>query len=166
MKYILTLLFISCFTSFCFGQDVRVTPEREDAFPNIECTVHWVEDAKKVAKSDDDKISEGVEVGKFSPLPPIEGSNTVKRFRLGRSNLFAFAYIHYDDDMSIGDDLLEAMLMSIGVTASRSREPRSWIAESTMQVEYKRDFRAANVALTISRGLKSSQVLLNCGTKK
>jgi hypothetical protein len=136
------------------------------AKPVTECIVYFVDDVKKALKSDDDRLQEGVEIGRFSPFFGGEGSFTRKRFRVSKLNLYVFAAVSYDDDLMVGDFLEEAMTLGLSITRSSSENPTSWIASSEMQVEYREDFNAANLDVLANRGVKNSAIRMRCQKKQ
>lgn len=162
MKYLLTILSFFYLVPHCLAQD---TPQIKGD-PVTECIVFFVDDVKKAVKSDDDKLSEGLEIGRFSPRFGGEGTFTSKRFRVDKLNLFVFAGVNYEDDLLVNGSLTDAMTMSLGTTGSASKTPKSWITSSDMQIEYREDFNAANLDVTVNRGIKYSAVRFRCESKK
>lgn len=158
MKYFLTILVFFCVASHCLAQDAPQVQGNSVT----ECIVYFVDNIKKAEKSDDDKIRDGIEIGRFLPHLGGEGTLTLKRFRVGKLKLFVFASVFYEDDLSVGDSLTDAMTMSLGITRSSSKIPKSYIATSDMQIEYRKDFNAANLDVSVNQGAKYSSVRLRC----
>lgn len=164
MKYLLIVLVLFCFNFQFFAQIVL----QKQSDPVTECVVYFIDDVEKAEKLDDDKLLEGVEVGRFLPTFGGEGTLTVKRFRVGKSNLYIFASVFYEDDLFYDDILHDAMTLQISITnsASENPKPKSWLAFSGMQTDYRDDFGAANVSAIINRKGKISGINMHCQRKK
>lgn len=163
MKYFLIVFALIYAGSQCLAQDI--SQEKPD--PVTECIVYFVNDAVKAEELDDDELLQGVEVGRFLPTFGGEGTLTVKRFRVGKSNLYIFASVLYEDDLFFDDTLHDAMTLKISITnsASENPKPKSWLAFSTMQIEYREDFGAANLSAIINRRGKISAINMECQRK-
>jgi hypothetical protein len=162
MKYILAILIFPYSSSQFLAQD---TPQVK-ADPVTECVVNFVDDIEKAEKSDDAKLSEGLEVGRFIPTFGGEGTLTIKRFRVGKSNLYVFASVLYEDDLWYDDIPHDAMTLKLSITNSSKEEPKFWLAFSGMQIDYREDFGAANIFAFVNRKGKNSLISMNCQRKK
>ena len=166
MKYFLTILIFLCSSFQCAAQDTA----QVETEPATECVIHFVDDINKAAKSDDDEFSEGIEVGRFFPTPGGEGTLTVKRFRVGRLNLYIFASVFYEDDLFYDDTLHDAMTVNISITNSANKNPNKnsklWLAFAGMQIDDREDFGASNLYVLVKRKGKDSAIHMNCQRKK
>lgn len=166
MKYFLTILILLYSSLQCVAQDAP----QVKADPVTECIVYFIDDTEKAAKSDDDELSEGMEVGRFLPTPGGEGTLTVRRFRVGKSNLYIFASVFYEDDLFYDDILHDAMTLALSITTSTNKNadknPKLRLAFTGMQIDDREDFGAANLYALVKRKGKDSAISMNCQRKK
>ena len=164
MKYFLIVFALIYAGSQCLAQNI--SQEKPD--PVTGCVVYFVDDVEKAEELDDDELLQGVEVGRFLPTYGGEGTLTVKRFRVGKSNLYIFASVLYEDDLWYDNIPHDAMTLKISITksASENPKPKSWLAFSTMQIDDREDFGAANLSAIINQRGKISAINMECQRKK
>ena len=164
MKCLLIVLALIYGSLQCLAQDVA----QVKADPVTECVVYFVDDVIKAEELDDDDLLQGVEVGRFLPTLGGEGTLTLKRFRVGKSNLYIFASVAYEDDLEYNDMFHNAMTLKISITKSaiENPKPKSWLAFSTMQIEHKEEFGAANLSAFVNQRGRISAAHMECQIKR
>ena len=158
MKYVLTIFIFLSLSSQCLAQG----KPQVKADPVTECTVNFVYDIEKAAKSDD----KGMEVGRFTPTYGGEGTHTVKRFRVGKLNFYIFASVLYEDDLWYDGIPHDAMTLELSITKSAKENPRLWLAYSGMQIDDREDFGAAKISTLVKRKSRNSLITMNCQRKE
>ncbi|HRI05107.1 MAG TPA: hypothetical protein PLL77_15325 [Pyrinomonadaceae bacterium] len=161
MKYVLIIFIFLYLSSQCLAQG----KPQVKAAPVTECIVNFVDDIERAAKSADKKLSKGMEVGRFTPTYGGEGTLTVKRFRVGKLDLYIFASVLYEDDLWYDEIPHDAMTLKVSITDSANENPKLWLAFSGMQIDDREDFGAANIFALVNRKDKTSLITMNCQRK-
>lgn len=64
------------------------------------------------------------ELAEICQLRAVKDTFTVKRFRVGKSNLFIVAGLLYEDDLFYEDLLRDAMTLKVSITNSSKEKPK------------------------------------------